>query len=458
MKPMRRIITLLLALSLVAAACGDDDDADTTAAPGTTAATETTASTDTTEATDTTAAPEPTTAPDTTEALPSGVTLSWWGFGATGLEPRIAEWEAATGNTVEIKNAGFDEHHEALLTALASGAVPDIGIVEVGYSSLFKANPQVFVDLRDLGAADLEGDFLDWRWEHGVAADGTVTGIPTDVGGMAVAYRWDLFEQAGLPTDRDEVCALWQNDWNDFIDVGAQFVEATGIPFFDVAGALYQAVLNQGTNKYYTDDGELIYETSEQNIKAWDLAVKAINANLSANIANFSPEWNAGMANGDFALLMAPAWMMGYIQGQAPDTSGQWDIACMPEGGGNWGGSQLSIPAASENQALAWDLITYVLSSDSQFQVFVENGNFPSIPALYDTPEVREFSNEFFNNAPVGQIYSDSAKSLVPIFEGEHERAILREFGNGLLRIEQGLEDPATAWETSLEAVSLVTG
>jgi hypothetical protein len=54
---------LLLAFALVVAACGDDDAADTTAAPGTTEAPTTT------EAATTTAAPESTT---TTEAAPEG--------------------------------------------------------------------------------------------------------------------------------------------------------------------------------------------------------------------------------------------------------------------------------------------------------------------------------------------------------------------------------------------------
>ncbi len=449
----RLIVGMLLTLSLLAAACGDGDDdaADETEAPTTTAAAQSGGDETTTtgEATTTTAA----------EALPTGQTLSWWGFGATGLEPRIAEWEEATGNTVEIKNAGFDEHHEALLTALASGSVPDVAIVEVGYSSLFKASPQVFTNLgAEYDAGALESNFLDWRWIHGVAADGTIIGIPTDVGGMAIAYRWDLFEQAGLPTDRDEVCALWENDWNAFLDAGDTFVAGTGKPFIDSGGTLYQAILNQGSVKYYADETTLVYETNEQNKKAWDLAVDAINRDLSAALGNFSPEWNAGMANGDYALLMAPSWMMGYIQGQGPDTAGLWDITCMPEGGGNWGGSQLTIPAGAPNADLAWDLINYVLSPDSQFKVFVENGNFPSIPSLYDNEEVQSFTNEFFNNAPVGKIYSESAISLVPIYEGENERSILREFGNGLSRIEQGMEDGETAWQTSLDAIALVVG
>ena len=59
-----------------------------------------------------------------------------------------------------IHHTSVDEHHEKLLAGFVSGEVPDIAIVEVGYSSLFKANPENFVDLNDFGAAELEGDFI----------------------------------------------------------------------------------------------------------------------------------------------------------------------------------------------------------------------------------------------------------------------------------------------------------
>ena len=79
--------------------------------------------------------------------------------------------------------------------------------------------------------------------------------------------------------------------------------------------------------------------------KAFDTSLAGIAAGLSANTTQFTPEWIAGLADGDFAVLACPAWMMNVIQAQAPDTAGTWGIATIPEGGGNWGGGQLAIPA-----------------------------------------------------------------------------------------------------------------
>lgn len=383
------------------------------------------------------------------------VTLDLWNFGAMGLEELIDQYSAENGITVNLLSKGYDEHHESLIPAFASGQVPDIAAVEVGYNSLFKAQPQNFVDLREYGADDIAGDYVDWRWAQGVAADGTVIGIPTDLGGLAMCYRTDLFEAAGLPTDRDEVTAAIST-WDDFIALGQQYVEATGQPFIDsAAGSVYNVVKKQGDKEYYEDDGTPIYETSEQNIKAWDTAVQAIEAGLSANIAQFSPEWNAAMSNGDFAALSCPAWMMNYIQGQAPDTAGLWDIAQVPEVGGNWGGTQLTIPAASDNPDEAYALISWLLAPEQQFEVFQLHGNFPSTPELWDSEEVQGFESEFFSGAPAGQIYGNSAGALSPVYEGPQQRVIDREFGNGLGRIENGEQTPEEAWNSVIENVKL---
>lgn len=445
------LLVLAMVLALIVAACGGDSDSGTDGdSDGTT----------------TTAAEGSSGGGTEGEGTGGGgeeVVLNLWTFGAMCLDSVINEYaETNPGVSVEIKEADYNAHHEALFAALATGEVPDMGAVEVGFSAKFTASPQAFNDLRELGADELKDSYLDWRWEHGVAADGTVIGIPTDTGGMAVAYRADLFEAAGLPTDRDEVSALWPT-WDDFIEVGKEFVANSDSAFIDSGGTLFTAVLNQGEEKYYSTpdaDGnsELIYDTNPAVQRAWDVAVDAIEADLSANYSNFSPEWNAAMANGDYAVLMAPAWMMGYIQGQAPDTAGLWDIALMPEGGGNWGGTQLTIPKDSENAELTYDLIKYILAPEQQLKVFEECGNFPSTPEVYESDAIQNFTNPFFSDAPVGKIYSEGALSLTPIYEGPEEATILTEFGSGISRIEQGLEDAATAWQTTLDAIALAVG
>lgn len=382
--------------------------------------------------------------------------LQFWAFGDMGLGDLIAEYEELNPDIkINMKVSDFDPHHQGLLTSLDSAA-PDIAAIEVGYSSLFKAVSDKFVDMRDYGAEALADDYLDWRWEHGVDLDGRIFGIPTDVGPMAIAYRSDLFAEAGLPTDRDEVSALWPT-WEDFISVGEQYVDATGNSFLSSTGYVWNAVKNQSDEKFYSKDGSsLVYETNPQIRRAWDLSVAATP--IAANIGDWTADWNAGMNNGAYAVLTAPAWMMGYIQGQAPDLSGAWDVAAMPEGGGNWGGSQLTIPARAQYPDEAAAFITWVLSAENQLALFEKSGQFPSTVAAYESDALLNFESEYFNNAPVGQIYAEGVNLLEPLYEGPKERVIDQEFGSALGRIANGDQTPEEAWETAISNIKRDVG
>lgn len=382
------------------------------------------------------------------------IELNVWTFGGMGLDEAFAKYQEENPNvTLKITNAGgADEQAQALTTALAGGKGPDVAAIEIGYMSQFKAQPQNFIDLRTLGADDIEDTFLDWRWEQGVAADGEVVGIPTDVGGLAMAYRTDLFEAAGLPTARDEVSALWPT-WEDFIKVGDEYRAATGKGMVDnVTNSVYNAAVRQGNEMYYGDGPEdLVYDSNPQVQKAFDLAVDSVN--LSSKTGSFTEEWNAGMNNGDFAVLAAPAWMTTYISQQAPDTAGKWDIAAVPEDAGNWGGSQLTIPKNSKNAQAAFDFISWLMAPEQQLDIFQANGNFPSTPELYDTPDIQEFTSTFFNDAPVGPIYSQSVEAIQPIYEGPQQRIIDNAIQNTIGQVENGEESASGAWDRAMDNV-----
>lgn len=382
------------------------------------------------------------------------IELKVWTFGGMGLDEAFATYQKENPNiTLKVTNAGgADEQAQSLTTALAGGKGPDVAAIEIGYMSQFKAQPQNFVDLKTLGADDIESSFLDWRWEQGVAANGAVVGIPTDVGGLAMAYRSDLFAAAGLPTDRDEVSALWPT-WEDFIAVGEKYRAATGKGMVDNAvNSVYNAVVRQGDEMYYgSNDEDLVYDSNPQVEKAFDLALDAIP--ISSRVGSFSEEWNAGMNNGDFAVLAAPSWMTTYISQQAPDTAGKWDIAAVPEDAGNWGGSQLTIPAKSDHPEEAYALIKWLMSPEQQLEIFQLHGNFPSTPELYESEEIQGFTNEFFNSAPSGPIYSKSVESIQPIFEGPQQRLIDTAIQNTIGQVENGEEKAGGAWDRATDAV-----
>ena len=373
---------------------------------------------------------------------------------------------------LSIKKSDLDAlNGTGLFTQCAAGGAgnPDIAAVEISYSGFWRSYPQCFVDLRTLrntankSANDIKKDYLSWRWEHGVGYNDSVIGIPTDVGGLEVAYRWDLLKKAGLPYQRDKVSKEWST-WPKFIAFGKKYVakltaaqRKANVGFIDNIGTIYPAIMNQGTEKYYrnngTDQGLLVYKTNKQVKLAFDTTVAASDAKIGTRIGQFSSDWNVGMSKGTFAAMLAPAWMMDYIKGQSPSTKGKWDIAEVPGGGGNMGGSQLTIPKGSKNQQEAWNFISWYLAPAQQLKVFQMYGLFPSTPSLYTNTDLVGFKDPFFNNAPVGKIYADGVKKLKPIFEGKLQRCIDMAMGSAISLVANGKEkDAKKAFATGIAA------
>ncbi len=372
---------------------------------------------------------------------------------------------------LSIKKSDLDAlNGTALYTQCAAGGAgnPDIAAIEISYSGFWRAYPQCFTDLRTMHtstgsktANDIKKDYLAWRWAQGVGYNDSVIGIPTDVGGLQVAYRWDLFKKAGLPYQRDAVSKAWDT-WTKFIDFGKKYMakltpaqKKANIGFLDNVGTIYAAILNQGTAKYYqndgTDAGKLIYKTNKQVKVGFDTTIAAGKAGIGTRIGQFSSDWNVGMTKGTFAAMLAPAWMMDYIKGQAPDTAGKWDIANIPGGGGNQGGSQLSIPKGAKHKQEAWDFITWYLAPAQQLKVFQIYGLFPSTPSLYTDSDLVGFKDPFFNNAQVGKIYVSGITKLKPIFEGKLERCIDMAMGSAISLVVNGKEKvPAKAFAKGL--------
>ncbi|UCM91619.1 ABC transporter substrate-binding protein [Streptomyces marincola] len=389
-----------------------------------------------------------------------GRSFEFWSFTGINQEAAVQEYERANpGIDVRLSEVGSSvETAQSLTIGLAGGKVPDLVLIQGDDMPRFVDQPHNFRDLREFGAADVQDDYLDWVMSQSVAEDGSIIGVPTDVGGMAIAYRADLFAEAGLPTDREEVGRLWPT-WEDFIATGERYTAATGEPFVDNAATsvFYQAV-NQVSRKYYDDEGELVYAENPEIRDAFELALRAVDAGITARQSTFTEGWSAAMKQSDFAVVAAPSWMLNSIRSNAPETAGAWDIAAIPGGAGNWGGSYLAIPADAANPEAAWDYIREMQSPQGQLRHFTSSGALPTTPSVYEDERLAGYTDPFFSDAPVGRIYTDSLLGLEPFHIGPDSAPIGQEFLNALTDVEQGSGDPARAWENALRNVEIAIG
>jgi len=349
-----------------------------------------------------------------------------------------------------------ENYYPALLNHLTSNSgLADVQAIEVAnIAEVVDTQADRFMDLGKVDGASQDA-FLDWKWQQATADDGKTIGLGTDVGPMAVCYRKDHFEAAGLPTDREEVAELWAGDWEKFLDAGRDFKKngPEGVAWVDSADAVYDGAIASSEGKYYDDAGEVIYKDSPDVEAAWGIASTAAEEKLTGNLEQFTKQWDQAMSNGDFATISCPAWMLGYIQEKGgTKAEGKWDVAKSPKPG-NWGGSFLGVPESGPNKDEAAKLVAWLTAPEQQAKLFAERGNFPSAPPAYDMEAVKTATNPYFGDAPIGELFSASAEEIPVQTIGPKDQVIDDNIGNGLQLIEQGKQDPDGAWDEAVKAV-----
>ena len=383
-------------------------------------------------------------------------TMTIWTTGDVGINPQIEVWnESHPDRQIEMVTAESEALLANLQTALAAGAgLPDAVWVESDSVENFKRNPELWVNLFDYGAKELEGDYLEWKWEQALSTEGDfLFGLPTDVGPILMAYRIDIFEAAGLPADRDEVSKLLVT-WDDYVSAGEAIKEKTGSYMVNNAAYLFQVIVGQGEQKFFDTEENLVVGTNRQVSRAWDMAQKVVKSGISANMQLWSSEWSTALGDGTIAVQLCPAWMMTHIKNYSEENAGKWDFAYLPEGGGNWGGSFACIPAKAEHPEAMYDFISGALSTEGQFDTFVSNKLFPSAVGVYEMDEFKNSTDEFFNNAPFAQMFSESAQQLIPAYEGIYSKDVLEIMKDAASRFENGTQTPDKSWQQAMDEIA----
>jgi cellobiose transport system substrate-binding protein len=374
----------------------------------------------------------------------------------------LAEYKETHPNvTVEhVTAATSDDARTNLTTKLAAGGegLADIEAIEVDWLPELTQYPDLFTDLAD---PELEGRWVDWKVQQATTPEGKVIGYGTDIGPEAICYRSDLFEEAGLPTDREEVAELLGGEdatWEDYFAVGRDFVKESDAAWYDSVGGTFQGMVNQLPEAFEdaaTGEPKPLADNAE--VKAiYDEIAASAEDGLSAGLVQWEPDWDAGFQNNAFATMICPAWMTGPVEERSGGVEG-WDVAnVFPGGGGNWGGSFLTVPASGENAEAAKELAAWLTAPEQQTRFFESAGTFPSQVEAQESEAVQSFTNPFFNDAPVGEIFAARAQSIDSApFKGANYFAIRDEVTNALNRVDvTKSQDAGEAWDEAVEKAS----
>lgn len=333
-----------------------------------------------------------------------------------------------------------------LTAALRAGkGIPDIAVALLSqYTSVYNK----FVDVNEYGFEDVADDYLDWKLQMGQDGEGRQVGVPIDIGPFGFFYRADVFEQAGLPTDPAEVGALVA-DWDGYREVAQTVKDATGTTVCDNANSHYLADrLAQG---YYfaTEDGEFDPDT-EINHDAFISAVEFGQDDLCTNVALWTPEWSAAVAQNQLTGWVGPSYVAGAMTAAEGDGAGQWRVSTPPGGAASQFGSFLSVFESSSDPELATQIAEWLTNPENQAAGYADNSLFPSTPASFDMPEMTQ-PDEFYGGQVtseiLGQVATDAPR-LVIIPQSDKAAAL---FGDAIIEAVNAGTDAEDAYQTALE-------
>jgi cellobiose transport system substrate-binding protein len=397
-----------------------------------------------------------------TEAQPADgasggeVTVNLSTFGNFGYSDElIASFEEAHPNIDVVHNIASDgtAARTNLFTKLAAGSgLADVEAVEINWTVDLAQYADKFVPVP---ADDGFGDWLDIQKKPVTTKDGALFAYGVAIGPTAICYRADLFAAAGLPTEPAEVATLLDGGWDNYFTVGEKF-KATGATagWFDSAASIYGSLIQQQTNPYEKDDGTIIATTNPEVEDAFRTAL-SVASTLSAGLDPWTDDWYSAMNNGDFATMGCPSWMLGIIEGAAPDET-NWRIAdTYPGGGGNAGGSFLVVPTQSKHPKEAAELASWLTAPEQQVTAFSAAGPFPSRLEAFDLPELQAITSPYFGNAPIGEIFTARAKAIkADAFKGPHYFQIDAAINDAFSRAADGTQSVDDAWNQFVDEVN----
>src|SRR5690625_2999843 len=312
-----------------------------------------------------------------------------------------------------VEEMGNDDIRSKVTTGLQAGGqgLPDAALlVDDGITGYTERYPDSFVDLSEKGFNDHASDFPDYKVDS-VSMDGKTYAVPFDAGPVGVFYRKDLFEEAGV--DAADII-----NWDDYIEAGIKVKDATGasmLSYDSNESTVYTIFMSQQGLGYFSDDGNNNLNTEES------LKTASLFKELSENdILLGTPGWDAwvtSLSDSQTATAITGAWLIGTLEQQVPDQSGDWGVMPLPafeEGGSrsaNQGGSSFAIFESSENQALAYEFLSFFATDFETQELAMEGGLFPSYLPVYESDLFSE-PVEYFGGEAVWSIFADEMTKI----------------------------------------------
>ena len=310
-----------------------------------------------------------------------------------------------------FEDMGTDQIYSKLVTSLSTGiGLPDVVAIEgeqmSGFGNKF---PDVFLKLDDIVDKD---QYLPIKISE-VLVEDHILAFPWDAAPMAMYYRTDVFEEAGV--NAEEIIT-----WDDYIEAGKKVVEKTDfkmLPLSETAGDLmYRTLLSELGSFYFDDEGNTRVDSPE-SIEAMSMVKKIHEAGISQDYSGWD-EYILTLTGERVATIPEAVWMIGSIKEEAGFTAGKWGVIPLPkfEAGGSSaatnGGAVLAIPGTTENPEIVKQFVKFSMTDvASLIDGFESYGLYPSYIPTYEN-EIFNQGDDFFGGQKVYEIFNQYGKQI----------------------------------------------
>ncbi|MEV7006456.1 sugar ABC transporter substrate-binding protein [Streptosporangium sp. NPDC051022] len=355
----------------------------------------------------------------------SGEVRIWsWDVAAKALRRMAPRFEKAhPGVRIRVEDIGYDNAYDKITAGFRSrSGLPDVITLEdtriAGYVERF---PGGLVDLSGV-AGKYRTDFEPAKWAAASSAGGLFA-LPWDSAPVALFYRRDYFERAGV--DSASVVT-----WNDAVKAAERIKRVTGKRLFvsDLAAAHMFTTLLQQLGQGYFKNGAVAV-SSPAAVRALTLLKTLRDKDLLQDEKTWDDRISA-TRRGEVAAQPTAAWWSGTLTGEMPELSGRFGVIPLPAFDPDGvrtsanGGSALAITSQTGNRKAAWAFIEWLLTDRAnQVSMMRTEALFPSyLPALTDP--LFDRSQPYFGGQRVDRLFADEVRNIPPVeLTGDDARA-----------------------------------
>ena len=334
----------------------------------------------------------------TASAADLAIALGSIGRDVDEMRGQLDAFQKATGHTVRIVTmpaSTTDQFGQYRLWLSAGNKDVDVYRTDVIWAPQLAAN---LVDLTD-AMKDVVGQHLPAVIQS-QTVDGKLVAMPLFGDAPALYYRKDLLEKYGR-----EVPKTWKEltETAKLIQDGERQAGNAQLNGFVFQGAAYEGltcdalewVASNGGGQIVSPEGEITINNPKA-AEALDLAKSWVGTIAPQGVLGYMEEESRGVWQTGNAVFMRN-WPYAYPLSQSDDSpvKGKFDAVPLPAGDSGksaacLGGWNLAISQFSENKDAAIELVKFLTSAESQKSRALGTARLPTIPALYDDPEIKE--------------------------------------------------------------------